>query len=191
MNNCSDLAARSDDDWQAAKRAYLRKFKFTIAFENSRRAGYATEKLYDAFAADTVPIYWGDPALGTIVNKDALVWVDGDWEREVLPWLRLPEAREPFRPLYRVKTLPNQMAGKFNGLARRLRDLWPYSKSFAAAIEEIRYLDQDNDAYCRKLAQPRYRRGEVLRIREDYFAFWRKIIADALGDRAKGGSARS
>ena len=88
MNNCSDLSTRTSKDWQKEKLDYLRAFKFSIAFENSRRIGYVTEKLYDAFLADTIPVYWGDPNLEAIVNRDAVVYVDGDWERDVLPWLR-------------------------------------------------------------------------------------------------------
>lgn len=183
MNNCSDLAARSALDWHAAKRAYLKQFKFTVAFENSRRAGYATEKLFDALAADTVPIYWGDPAVETIVNKDAVVSVEGDWEREVLPWLHLPETREPFLPLTRTPKLTNKLAGRVNDLAAWLRTRLPYTKGFAAAIDEIRHLDNDDEAYCRKLAQPRVKRDEIIRIRNEYLAFWRKIIGHALRKR--------
>jgi hypothetical protein len=183
MNNCSDLLARTDADWQAAKTAYLRKFKFTIAFENSRRPGYATEKLFDAFAADTVPIYWGDPALDTIVNKEAVVFVDGDWEHDVLPWLSLPEWREPFRPFVRMPTLANKIAGRMNNLARKLRDRWPYTKGFTEAIEEVCDLDNDDNAYCRKLTQPRVKHDAIIHLREEYFAFWRKIICHALGRR--------
>jgi hypothetical protein len=182
-NNCQDLAARDAGDWHAAKRAYLSKFKFTVAMENSRRPGYVTEKLFDAFDADTVPIYWGDPALEAIVNKDAVVWIEGDWEGDVLPWLRLPEQREPFRPLVRSPAPLNKLAGRVNDIAGRLRDRWPYSKGFARAIEEVRHLDNDDEAYRRKLAQPRAMRHEITRIREDYLAFWRKIIAEALSQR--------
>jgi alpha(1,3/1,4) fucosyltransferase len=183
MNNCADLVGRADDDWHASKMAYLRRFKFTIAFENSRRAGYATEKLFDALAADSIPIYWGDPALHMIVNTDALVWVDGDWEREVVPWLHLPEMREPFQPYSRSPTLANKLAGRFNDLATWLRAKWPYARGFAAAIEEIRRLDNDDEAYCRKLSQVRVKRDEILGIRDAYFAFWRKIVAHALSRR--------
>ncbi|HVU38609.1 MAG TPA: glycosyltransferase family 10 [Opitutales bacterium] len=43
------------------KRAWLRQYKFHIAFENSSVPGYVTEKLPDALLAQTVPIYWGAP----------------------------------------------------------------------------------------------------------------------------------
>lgn len=40
---------------------YCSRYKFTIAFENVPSRGYLTEKLTDAFAAGSLPIYWGDP----------------------------------------------------------------------------------------------------------------------------------
>lgn len=42
---------------------FLGQYKFNIAFENSQSSGYCTEKLIEAFAAQVVPIYWGDPSL--------------------------------------------------------------------------------------------------------------------------------
>lgn len=48
----------------ANKRSIQRDYRFTIAFENSEHIGYTTEKLIDAWLADTVPIYWGNPAVG-------------------------------------------------------------------------------------------------------------------------------
>jgi alpha(1,3/1,4) fucosyltransferase len=56
-------------DWSATKVAAQRKFKFTIAFENSSSPGYTTEKLVHALAADTIPIYWGDPLVGRVFNE--------------------------------------------------------------------------------------------------------------------------
>ena len=42
----------------------LAPYRFTVVVENSRAAGYFTEKLVDALLTGTVPIYWGDPAIG-------------------------------------------------------------------------------------------------------------------------------
>ena len=41
------------------KLEFQRKHKFAIAFENCSQPGYSTEKILEAFAARTVPIYWG------------------------------------------------------------------------------------------------------------------------------------
>ncbi len=40
---------------------FQKKHKFVIAFENTSTPGYTTEKIVHAFAACSVPIYWGNP----------------------------------------------------------------------------------------------------------------------------------
>lgn len=55
------------------KLAFDSKHKFSICYENSRHNGYTTEKIVEAFAARTVPIYWGDPLITRTFNKDAFI----------------------------------------------------------------------------------------------------------------------
>lgn len=55
------------------KLAFQTKHKFSIAFENSSHPGYTTEKLVEAFAAKTVPIYWGDPLVGLGFEEEAFI----------------------------------------------------------------------------------------------------------------------
>lgn len=60
-----------------AKLDFLPKFKFNLCFENSSHPGYATEKLYEAFMGDTVPIYWGSPTIEVDFNHKAFLnWHD-------------------------------------------------------------------------------------------------------------------
>lgn len=47
---------------------WLKTYKFNICFENSSYPGYLTEKLFDAFLAGCVPIYWGDTSLNIYKN---------------------------------------------------------------------------------------------------------------------------
>ena len=49
------------------------KYKFTIAFENSSMSGYTTEKIVQAFAARTIPIYWGDPNIDMFFNESSFI----------------------------------------------------------------------------------------------------------------------
>ena len=46
------------------KQAFLRDYKFTIAFENESYPGYTTEKIVEPMLSDSIPIYWGDPLVG-------------------------------------------------------------------------------------------------------------------------------
>ena len=45
----------------ADKFAFQSECRFSLCFENSSTPGYLTEKLIQAAAAQTIPIYWGDP----------------------------------------------------------------------------------------------------------------------------------
>ena len=50
------------------KMNFQRECKFSIAIENSSSIGYTTEKLVHGLAADTIPIYWGNPEVGREFN---------------------------------------------------------------------------------------------------------------------------
>ncbi len=61
------------------KRAFIRDYKFTIAFENSCVSGYTTEKILDPMLVDSIPIYWGNPQVGMDFNKESFICVN-DYE---------------------------------------------------------------------------------------------------------------
>lgn len=54
---------------------FERNYRFSIACENSSHPGYMTEKLLISFAAGTIPIYWGDPAVKRVINPEAFLCV--------------------------------------------------------------------------------------------------------------------
>jgi len=55
------------------KLAFIRKFKFNIAFENATYPGYVTEKLVEAKEANTVPVYWGNPRIAEEMNPRSFI----------------------------------------------------------------------------------------------------------------------
>ena len=57
------------------KLAFLRHFRFNIAFENESFPGYLTEKIVDAFTAGCVPIYHGDPYVESTFSPAAFIHV--------------------------------------------------------------------------------------------------------------------
>jgi hypothetical protein len=63
---------RADQD---AYFALLSQYKFMITFENNSLAWYNTEKIFNAFQAGIVPIYWGDPLIDRVYNPECFVWV--------------------------------------------------------------------------------------------------------------------
>ena len=56
-----------------SKLDWIKSYKFTIAFENSSTNGYTTEKIIEAFAAHTIPIYLGDPLIEKEFNGKAFI----------------------------------------------------------------------------------------------------------------------
>lgn len=67
-------------DWMNDSKAeFQRKCKFTLCFESTNHYGFVTEKLMDAFYADTIPVYYGSSTAAEIFNKDAFINV-ADYE---------------------------------------------------------------------------------------------------------------
>ena len=65
MNNMPPID-ESGAEVAPAKWRFCRNYKFTIAYENASAPGYTTEKIVDAMAARSIPIYWGNP----LVHQD-------------------------------------------------------------------------------------------------------------------------
>lgn len=54
----------------------LKDYAFSFAIENCSERGYYTEKLLDCFLTGTIPIYWGDPGIETIFDKNGIIFYD-------------------------------------------------------------------------------------------------------------------
>ena len=52
---------------------WIRRYKFCISFENSSYPGYTTEKIVNALAAGTIPIYWGNPLVDRDFNTKSFI----------------------------------------------------------------------------------------------------------------------
>lgn len=56
-----------------AKINFMSDYKFSIAFENQSREGYITEKIWDAYQAGTIPIYYGSNNITDFFNAKSFV----------------------------------------------------------------------------------------------------------------------
>jgi hypothetical protein len=52
---------------------WITRYKFCISFENSSYPGYTTEKIVNALAAGTIPIYWGNPLVDRDFNTKSFI----------------------------------------------------------------------------------------------------------------------
>ena len=55
------------------KLVFETKHKFSMAIENSCRNGYTTDRIVNGFMANTIPIYWGNPAIGKEFNTKRFI----------------------------------------------------------------------------------------------------------------------
>lgn len=103
----------------ADKIDFHRQHKFVIAFENSSHPGYTTEKIADAFAAGSIPIYWGDPKVSRVFNTKAFV-----------------EVKSVSEAIERVKNLDQDDAAYLQMLNEKplANDNYSYAKCYESAI---------------------------------------------------------
>lgn len=57
----------------SSKTDFQRKCKFTLCLESTKHEGFITEKITDAFYADTIPIYYGSASVKDIFNEKAFI----------------------------------------------------------------------------------------------------------------------
>ena len=79
-NNTRDLW----DKYNNNKLEYMSNFRFNICAENDNTENYVTEKIFDAFLAGCIPIYYGsnnNPEPG-LINKDAVIFWNKDGDNE-------------------------------------------------------------------------------------------------------------
>lgn len=55
------------------KTAFIKDYKFNIAFENCMCDGYTTEKIMEPMLVNSVPIYWGNKLINRDFNQDSFI----------------------------------------------------------------------------------------------------------------------
>lgn len=75
-NNSEELWEIYNDD----KISYLKNFKFNICPENTNSENYVTEKIFEAFIAGCIPIYYGANNFPEkdVINRDAVLFWNMD-----------------------------------------------------------------------------------------------------------------
>jgi len=61
---------------QLIKYNVLAPYRFCMAYENTNKLGYVTEKLFQAKTAGCIPIYWGNEMVFEDFNKDCFIYAN-------------------------------------------------------------------------------------------------------------------
>jgi hypothetical protein len=98
-----------NDTGRGSKLEVISKYKFNLAFENSRARDYVTEKFFDPFCAGTVPVYWGAPNIKEFApGEHSFIHVD-DYKdpQELAEYLiHLSTDAEQYNDYFRWKSQP-------------------------------------------------------------------------------------
>jgi hypothetical protein len=112
--------------WVDGKLEALAPYRFSVSMENVRSDHYFSEKLIDCILTETVPVYWGCPSLGDILDPRGLVCFESLEELQaLLPGLdegRYAEMR-PYAEANKALVIGADLhstAGYFRRLARAL-----------------------------------------------------------------------
>lgn len=76
LNNKKVQHTYGNGDWETivSEAIQLRMpYKFSISCENASYDGYTSEKIFSAFSAHTIPIYWGNPSIEDEINPKAFI----------------------------------------------------------------------------------------------------------------------
>jgi hypothetical protein len=65
--------SRGSGNWVKDKLEFLKPYKFTIAFENTIRDGYNTDRISHSLIANSIPIYIGDRTIGRDFNTKSFI----------------------------------------------------------------------------------------------------------------------
>jgi len=70
LNNTDGMTVNFQDD---SKTEIQRRSKFSLCFEALKHEGFITEKISDAFYADSIPVYFGSSNITDIFNEKAFI----------------------------------------------------------------------------------------------------------------------
>merc|ERR1712130_557071 len=119
------------------------KYKFMIAFENSRTNGYMTEKFFNAMYGYTIPIYFGDDMAATYFNERRFVNCNiSDDDADILTNLVKENKKKDIES--NEKILLSQLR---NLIGDRLNE----------CIDRVIEIDEDDEKYKEMLLQPLFK----------------------------------
>ncbi|EOY5111711.1 glycosyltransferase family 10 [Campylobacter lari] len=127
------IGNRYGEDFNITKRKWLQDYKFNICFENSSAPGYTSEKLFQAFSAGCIPIYWGDTSLRCGLGLEEKISCNSEIDQ------RIPKIPED---LLEYKINPKAFINAHN------------FSTWSELVEEIKRIDQNDDLYLEMLKEP-------------------------------------
>ena len=144
-------------DYKVDKTDFQKKSKFSLCFESTAHKGFITEKIVDAFYADTIPIYYGSETIGEIFNPDAFIDVRAfeSFDKAVERIMELDQNDDLYlemlrRPIFRD---PQYVTNTHAAMEQFLKHIFDQSPETAYRRSRV-YAAQTYNDYMRKVFLP-------------------------------------
>ncbi len=125
----------------ANKINFLSEYKFSIAMENSEADGYLTEKLFDAFLAGTIPIYYGDYMMDEFINPKSFILIrnKNDLKEKIEYIKKIDNDDNLYRSILKEDLFINDNLKEINNKERIefFRNIFKQEKSKAKRIDDF------------------------------------------------------
>jgi len=179
MNNMSSIDTdKTRGDIWSRKRAFLSRYKFTIAFENYCHLGYNTEKLLDPMMVNSLPIYLGNPNIAQHFNPKSFINAHeyvpeqncslvGTLDRLCLMTLKEWRRRE-------FNSFNDKVRRRLKAKGRLIKMSFQY-RDFEQLIEKIIEIDRNDDLYVSYLLEPWFH-NNIPPSSEGVINRWRQIF---------------
>ncbi len=152
-------------DYKVDKIGFQKKSKFTICFESTYHEGFITEKIVDAFLADTIPIYYGSDTIKEIFNSEAFINVRSfeSFDKVVEKIIELDRNDELYLQMLRRPVFLNTqyVTNKHNAMESFLKNIIDQPIEKAYRRSRVFAAKKHND-YMRRVVLPENLSGKEL-----------------------------
>lgn len=100
-------------------------FRFAMAFENTMKLGYVTEKLLQAKTAGCIPIYWGDSYCLSDFNPEAFIYVNNFSSlQECLEYVKYIDSNEHlYQKMKNAPLFKYDIVESLNSIKKQLKEM--------------------------------------------------------------------
>ena len=119
-----------------SKIEFQRKCKFSLCFESTKHEGFITEKITEAFYADTIPVYYGSDSVTEIFNPKAFINCnDFETMEEAIEYIKKVDNDDDLylemmnQPIFRNKEFVGQVLEKYELFLKNIFDQ-PIEKAY-------------------------------------------------------------
>ncbi len=149
-----------------SKTDFQKKCKFSLCFESTKHQGFVTEKITDAFYAETIPVYFGSEQVFEFFNKNAFIYCHDreDFDRVIRQIVELDSNDDKYLDMINQPILnPKFDVGKhFSDYEKFLKHI--FEQPADKAYRRIRnYHSQAHENYLTSINSMRSRKGSLVK----------------------------